>query len=139
VAGVIALLGVLRGEDVWLMAKTGLALAIAAIPEGLPVVATVTLALGMHRMARRHALVRRLPAVETLGSATVICTDKTGTLTEGQMMVTRLVVGGERWWSPGMASTPRGSSSGTGYRWPPGTSRDWRRRSGSGCSRIGRD
>lgn len=94
VAGVIALLGVVRGEDVWLMAKTGLALAIAAIPEGLPVVATVTLALGMRRMARRHALVRRLPAVETLGSATVICTDKTGTLTEGQMMVTRLVVGG---------------------------------------------
>ena len=94
VTALIVLLGMFRGEEIWLMAKTGLALAIAAIPEGLPVVATVTLALGMRRMARRHALVRRLPAVETLGSATVICTDKTGTLTEGQMMVTRLVVGG---------------------------------------------
>jgi len=120
VAGIIALLGVFRGEDVGLMAKTGLALAIAAIPEGLPVVATVTLALGMRRMARRHALVRRLAAVETLGSATVICTDKTGTLTEGQMMVTRLVVGGETVVVTGHGFGPEGELQRDGAPVAPG-------------------
>jgi Ca2+-transporting ATPase len=95
VAAVVTGLGLLRGEDLWLMVETGIALAIAAVPEGLPVVATIALAVGMRRMARRHALVRRLPAVETLGSATVICTDKTGTLTAGEMTVTALAVGGD--------------------------------------------
>ncbi|MDY7092176.1 MAG: HAD-IC family P-type ATPase [Acidobacteriota bacterium] len=90
-AAVVAVVGIARGGSWWLMVETGLALAIAAVPEGLPVVATITLAVGMHRMARRRALVRRLPAVETLGSATVVCTDKTGTLTAGEMTVTRLV------------------------------------------------
>ena len=87
IAGLVAGLGILRREEWWLMVETGIALAIAAIPEGLPVVATMTLAVGMRRMARRNALVRRLSAVETLGSATVICSDKTGTLTAGEMTV----------------------------------------------------
>lgn len=96
VAALVTGLGVLRGEELWLMLETGIALAIAAVPEGLPVVATITLAVGVRRMARRRALVRRLPAVETLGSATVICTDKTGTLTAGEMTVTALAVGGKQ-------------------------------------------
>ena len=79
--------GVLTGKAWVLMIETGLALAVAAIPEGLPIVATIALARGMRRMARRNALVRRLASVETLGATGVICTDKTGTLTENEMTV----------------------------------------------------
>ncbi len=92
IAAAVIGLGLLRGLDTLHMIETGVALAIAAVPEGLPAVATIALGLGLRRMARRHALVRRLPAVEALGSATVVCTDKTGTLTAGEMMVTRLWV-----------------------------------------------
>ncbi|ABA88151.1 calcium-translocating P-type ATPase [Syntrophotalea carbinolica DSM 2380] len=85
ITAVVSGTGILGGRPWAEMLKTGIALAIAAVPEGLPAVATVTLAIGMWRMARHRALVKSLPAVETLGSTTVICTDKTGTLTENQM------------------------------------------------------
>jgi len=93
---VIVLAGWLRGNGFLHMLEVGISLAIAAVPEGLPAVATMTLALGMARMVRMGALVRRLPAVETLGSTTVICTDKTGTLTKNEMTVSVVMVDGRR-------------------------------------------
>lgn len=94
IAAVAATVGIARGGAPAEMIQLALALAIAAVPEGLPVVVTVVLAIGLHRMARERALVRRLHAVEALGSSTVLCTDKTGTLTAGEMTVVRLLVGG---------------------------------------------
>ncbi len=85
---VVVISGILRGQDLLLMIETAIALAVAAVPEGLPIVATIALARGMLRMAKRNVLVSRLSAVETLGSTSVICTDKTGTLTENRMTVT---------------------------------------------------
>ena len=92
IAAAIAALGIASGKDLLLMIETSIALAVAAIPEGLPIVATLALARGMWRMAQRNAVIRRLSAVETLGAASVICTDKTGTLTENRMAVARYVL-----------------------------------------------
>lgn len=109
VAAFVAATGVLAGKDLFLMVETGIALAVAAVPEGLPVVATIALARGVRRMAQRNALLRRLSSVETLGSTGVILTDKTGTLTENRMTVTRLVVDGGRVEITGEGLEPTGA------------------------------
>jgi Ca2+-transporting ATPase len=92
VAGIVAATGIVTEKGVLLMVETGIALAVAAIPEGLPIVATIALARGVWRMAKRNALVNQLSSVETLGAVSVICTDKTGTLTENKMTVARFVL-----------------------------------------------
>lgn len=105
---VLAGLGIARGHEIWEMFIWGIALAVAAVPEALPAVVTISLAVGTQRMARRHALIRKLPAVETLGSATFICSDKTGTLTQGQMTVRRIHVEGKLIDVTGTGYEPRG-------------------------------
>lgn len=111
IAAVVGALGFARGQPLPLVLETGLALAVAAVPEALPAVATIALAIGVRRMSRRRVLVRRLPQVETLGSTTVVCTDKTGTLTAGVMTVSSVVVHDTELAVSGSGYAPQGSFS----------------------------
>ncbi|MGI6224914.1 MAG: calcium-transporting P-type ATPase, PMR1-type [Peptococcales bacterium] len=105
---VVVITGILRGESIYQMFLVGVSLAVAAIPEGLPAIVTIALAVGVQKMLKRRAIIRKLPAVETLGCATVICSDKTGTLTQNEMTVRQLVVSNEFIQITGEGYDPKG-------------------------------
>jgi Ca2+-transporting ATPase len=108
VVAIIVTIGLVRGQSIIEMIVFGIALAVAVVPEALPAVVTISLAIGVQRMVRRHALVRRLPAVETLGSTTVICSDKTGTLTRDEMTAREIFAAGQTIQVTGAGYEPQG-------------------------------
>jgi len=120
VVAVVVGLGLMRGQSFFDILLFGIALAVAVVPEALPAVVTISLALGVRRMVKRHALIRRLPAVETLGSVSVICSDKTGTLTKDEMTVRRIWVDGRMYEVTGAGYAPEGEiqpQPGRGVLW----------------------
>ncbi|HSE86393.1 MAG TPA: cation-translocating P-type ATPase [Candidatus Binatia bacterium] len=119
IVGIIVVLGLYRGQPFMGMLIFGIALAVAVVPEALPAVVTISLALGVQRMAKRNALVRHLPAVETLGSTSVICSDKTGTLTKDEMTVRKLYVAGEIFEISGAGFEPHGKFTRAGVAAQP--------------------
>ncbi|NWG08184.1 MAG: cation-translocating P-type ATPase [Chloroflexi bacterium] len=114
IVAIIVGFGLFRGQPFIEMILFGIALAVAVVPEALPAVVTISLAIGVQRMVKRHALVRRLPAVETLGSTTVICSDKTGTLTKDEMTVRKIFLAGETLEVSGAGYEPHGQFSSGG-------------------------
>jgi Ca2+-transporting ATPase len=117
--GLIVALGVVRGQPLLEMVIFGIALAVAVVPEALPAVVTISLALGVQRMVKRHALIRRLPAVETLGSVSVVCSDKTGTLTKDEMTARKIFVAGKILEVSGAGYEPHGEFSRDGFMIEP--------------------
>ena len=125
VAGITFAAGVFwRGQSMGEMFMAAVALAVAAIPEGLPAIMTIILAIGVQRMARRNAIIRRLPAVETLGSVTVICSDKTGTLTRNEMTVQQVVTADRIFEVSGVGYAPTGGFSDNGTAINPAEAAD---------------
>ncbi len=112
ICAVVVVVGIWRGEEAYQMFLAGVSLAVAAIPEGLPAIVTVALAIGVQRMIKRNAIIRKLPAVETLGCATVICSDKTGTLTQNEMTVREVVLGADTIEVTGEGYDPKGEFAG---------------------------